>query len=567
MMRGWMVMAAALLLAAPTALAAEATFTGRAELPLEVEGLHSVAGQDPSFLLEGDSGTVAFLLQGADGEATRVIHRAFGYVNMQDPKLAVLWDDTVETRVLPLEGSLLSLDVRRPEFRLLAYDGDLQLGSGAGQGPLLVGALESAKTVDYSLDRALSLHLSPPDDTDRFSRLLPAGTFQARADDGRLQSDGALRLFVTDAELTYRGPTSTLEQVPAHFRIEVRPGAIYNPLAKTWSGPGSHVEYVQEYLLVDVAAGHLDLNFAGVPGSLYSARPDVQVDGEALLPAMDGTVTVIEDGEPTRHHVRGEDLSLGGRFSLLAHDALGGPARAQVEGSGDVTHVAYAGARADYGWAAVATAAGASLLLVAVAWLAASAKAVGGLGGLLAGYARVSGDEVLEHPGRQEVYERVKASPGINFVQLCEQVEFGASTLTYHLRVLERNEYVTSVKDGRYLRFFDRQGGAYSGAKKVAVSALRNASSAAMARHIRANPGVNQRDLAVAFGVTASTVNWHMTRLQSAGLVERQRDSHFTRYYLSQAGWSQLPAAEIERLDVLATPTPAPQAVVAPILA
>ena len=100
---------------------------------------------------------------------------------------------------------------------------------------------------------------------------------------------------------------------------------------------------------------------------------------------------------------------------------------------------------------------------------------------------------------------------------------------------------------GRYLRFFDRQAGTYSGAKKVQVSALRNSQTAAMARHIRDHPGIAQRDLAAAFGVTASTVNWHMTRLQAAGLVERQRDAHFTRYYLSQ-GWSQLPASEMERL-------------------
>jgi predicted transcriptional regulator len=218
----------------------------------------------------------------------------------------------------------------------------------------------------------------------------------------------------------------------------------------------------------------------------------------------------------------------------------------------------------------VATASIGALALVFLGWVLAHAKAVGGIGGLFAGYARVSGQEVLEHPGRQEVYERVKAAPGINFVQLCDSVGFGASTLNYHLRVLERNEYITSVKDGRYLRFFDRQGGTYAGAKKVAVSALRNTTSAAMARHIRDHPGVAQRDLAEAFGVTASTVNWHMTRLSTAGLVDKRRDAHYTRYYLAQGGWSQLPASEMERLGSASAPAPAMPAapvVMAPILA
>lgn len=563
MTRGWALLATGLLLLVPSALAAEGTLTGRAELPLEVHGQHQAAGAESRFLLEGDQGTAAFLLQGASGEATRVIHRAWGYVNSQDPKAEVLWDDATESVPLDLTGALLSLDARRPDFRLLVYDGAPALSSGPMGSPLLVGALDEAKAVDYTLDRTLSLRLNPPKDDDAFRHVLPAGTFQARSDDGRVRADGAFKLFISDAELTYRGASSTVESIPAHFRIETRPGALYNPVDRTWFGVGTHTEYIQEYLLVEASDAQLDLQFAGVPSSLYSPRPALDVDGRATLPGMDGAVTIVEDGKATRHVLRGDDLDLAGRYTLRLHDVLANPARTQVEGEGDITGVTYAGTSAQYDWIPVAAATGiGALLLVGAAWLAAHAKTLGsvGLGGVVAGYARVSGEEVLEHPGRQEVYERVKAAPGINFVQLAAQVGFGSSTLNYHLRVLERNEYITSVKDGRYLRFFDRQAGTYSGSKKVQVSALRNAATAAMARHIRDHPGIAQCDLALAFGVTASTVNWHMTRLQSAGLVERQRDAHYTRYYLSQ-GWSQLPASEMERLGNAA---PAPM-LVAPV--
>src|ERR1041385_5170239 len=142
MMRGWAVLATGLLFLVPSALAAEGTLTGRAALPLEVDGLHTAAGSDARFLLEGDQGTAAFLLQGASGQATRVIHRAWGYVNSQDPQAEVLWDDATETKPLDLAGSLLSLDARRPDFRLLVYDGSPSLASGPAGSPLLVGALE-----------------------------------------------------------------------------------------------------------------------------------------------------------------------------------------------------------------------------------------------------------------------------------------------------------------------------------------------------------------------------------------------------------------------------------------
>jgi DNA-binding transcriptional ArsR family regulator len=562
MMRGWVLLVAGVLLVVPSALAAEGTLTGRAELPIEVTGRHDATGTDSRFLLEGADGQVSLLVHGAEGKATRVIHRAFGYVVPTDPQAGVLWDDAVERIELDLSDALVSLEERRAEFGLLAFDGQTTLSSGSDGSPLLVGALEKAKTVDYTLDRALSLRLNPASDADSFSHLLPAGTFQARADDGRVQVDGPFQLFVTDSVLTYRTATSPLQQLPAHFRIEVRPGSLYDPLSKTWFGPHEHTEYVQEYLLVEATSGHLDLQFAGTQGSLYSPRPTVAIEGSALLPAMDGSVTIVEDEQPTRHAVDGEDLTLAGRFTLRMHDVMANPTRTQVEGDGDITGVTYAGTSASYDWMPVATAAGiGALVLAALAWLGANAKTGSVLGGgLLAGYARVQGQEVLEHPGRQEVYERVKAAPGINFVQLSEQVAFGSSTLNYHLRVLERNEYITSVKDGRYLRFFDRQAGTYSGARKTQVSALRNTTTAAMARHIRDHPGVAQCDLAAAFGVTASTVNWHMTRLTGAGLVDRQRDAHYTRYYLSQ-GWSQLPTSEMDRL---ATAAPAPM-LVAPL--
>ncbi|MEK6975859.1 MAG: winged helix-turn-helix transcriptional regulator [Candidatus Thermoplasmatota archaeon] len=556
---GWAVLVLGLFLAAAVPVqAAPGTIAVRAELPLEVSGTHAASGTQANFLLEGPDGTAAVLLQADSGEATRVIHRMWGYVNMQDPKLGLVWDDRVQFEPLSLNGGIISLDERRAEFSFLAYDGELALASGPQRGPLLVGALDSPKTVDHILDRQILLHLNPPSDEGNFQKVLGAGTLQARANDGRVTSDGPVSLFLTDAVVSYLGPSGPAT-VLAHFREEPSAGTIYNPVSGEWTGPGEHTEYVQEYLLVE-ATGHLEVVYAGVPASLYSQESFLTIDGAADLPAATGTVTVTEDGKATRHELRGDDLALAGRFTLKAHDVVSTPARAQVDGEGDLTAVTYAGVAATYDWTKAAAAAGLGALLLAIAgWLAFHAKTVGpAVGSLVAGYARVSGQEILEHPGRQEVYERVKAYPGVSFVQLADQVSFGQSTLNYHLRVLEKNEYITAVKDGRYLRFFDRQAGTYAGHRKLAVSALRNTTTAAMARHIKANPGVVQRDLAAAFGVTASTVNWHITRLAGAGLVTRTRDAHFTRYYLAE-GWSQLPADEMERQDTkLAVPVAAP---------
>jgi predicted transcriptional regulator len=543
------VAACAVLALAFPAQAEPGTITGRALLPLEIPGTHAATGSDARILLEGQDGQASLLVQGVEGKATRVIHRAWGFVNTQDPKLGVQWDDDVQHIDLPLADSLLSLDARRPDFRLLAYDGALTLGSGANNAPLLVGVLDQAKSVDYQLDQLLTVHLNPPKPGDQFHQEIPAGVFTSRSDDGRVTADGAFQLFVNDAVLDYRGADGKLQQIPAYFRIEKAKGQVYNPATHTWIGDGDHEEYVQEYLLLETTAGHMDLQFAGTPASLYASQPSVTVDGLAHLKGMEGTVTVTRDGKSNVHTLQGQDLDLGGRFTLLMHDPLHSPARTQVEGDGDITTVTYGSVSAHYPWAQAAAAAGlGALVLAGLAWAALNAKtALGSIGAAIAGYARVNGQEVLEHPGRQEVYERVKAFAGVSFIQLAEQVAFGASTLTYHLRVLEREGYISSVRDGRYLRFFDRQAGTYAGERKHAVSALRNTTSAAMARHIRDNPGVAQCELADKFEVTPSTVTWHINRLTTAGLVTRQRDAHYTRYYIAE-GWSRLPLEEQARM-------------------
>lgn len=551
----WVVMAVALagLVLAVPVQAADGAVTGRATLPVHIEGLHEASGDDAAFLLEGNDGKASLLVQGADGVAKRVIHRAWSYVQYL-PEPQIYWDDTVQVVPLALEDAIISLDERRDGFKAYIWDGDVSMASGADQAPLLVGALGHDKLVDYQLDEKLSFYLNPPDRRDEFSEVIGAGSFESRSHSGFASAAGAFQLFITEATLTYSAADG-LQPILAHYREEKVKGDVYNPADGKWVGNGDHTERVQEYLWVEAVDGQADLQFVGVPSSLFSSAATVAVEGVARLPGMDGVVAVVEDGKTTRHEVRGADLELSGRFTLTLHDLLtsaarGSPTRMQVDGEGDFTQVTFAKETHSYDWTSTAAAAGIGALVLAIlAWIAIHTKTVlGSVGGLVAGYARVSGQEVLEHPGRQEVYERVKAFPGVSFVQLAQQVSFGASTLTYHLRVLEKNQYIASVRDGRYIRFFDRTAGTYSGDRKNAVSALRNTTSAAMARHIRDHPGVAQCELAQQFEVTASTVTWHINRLTSAGLVQRQRDAHYTRYYVAE-GWSRLPLDEQARMS------------------
>lgn len=542
----------ALLVAVPAATAADGSFDLDHELPVTATGAHATTGTDAAALLQGQDGQVVFLLEGHQGTLERVIHRATGYVSPEDPKAGVLWRQTVETVEEPLADTYITLQERLPGFTLLAYDGPLSLQTGARNGPLHIGALEEDLRVQSTAEPPLHLTLGPKE-AQPFQHVLPAGDYQARTLDGRLTADGGFRLYLADALVEVHTPEGT-QTLQAYFREETRAGGIYDPVEERWMGPGTHTEYVHEYLVLHLADARLQVQHVDTPAFLTAPRVHTELAGEALFPAATGTVTVTDEHGTTTHAMDGEDLRLGGRFTVSL-EGLEGLRTSATHGSGDITTVTYATETHEYDWATIAAATGLGALLLAfAAWVTGGGKSLlASLGGAfgVAGYARVQGEEILEHPGRLEVYERVKADPGMHFQDIAQRVDFGASTLNYHLRVLERNEYVTRVKDGRYVRFFDAKSGAYSRDRKQAASTLRNATTAAIASYIVQHPGVVQRDLAKEFRIAPSTVSWHVDRLRKEGLVDKQRDQHFTRYYMGDA-WSTLPARELARVGLVA---------------
>lgn len=555
---------AALLGLATPALAAPGTLTGHADFPFEVRGAHTTAATDAAFAITSPDGDVSFSLDGVEGRATRVVERAYPIVDSRDPTAQVLWQQRADEIPLDLAGATLTLASRDRDatFQLLAYDGPAVLASRAATpSDLTIGSLSQPRTIVSPEEQVAGVRLVSA--ALPFGHTIPQGRTQMHATAGTLTMDEDLKLFVSGATMLLRTADGKTMSILATTRDEQHAGRVYDPLARAWIGGGSHTERVTEYLVIDADTAHLHVQFAGLPGRMYAERPTIQVDGEARLPRMLGTVTVTDKEATTSHALRGEDLLLAGRFTLTPHDPDTSGKGTKVDGTGDLTTVSYGSVDARYDWATAIAAVGiGAAALAAIAWVAANGKTILGLGGggLLAGYARVHGDGILEHPGRAEVYERVKAFPGVNFVQLSEQVEFGTSTLNYHLRVLEKNGFVTSVRDGRYLRFFDRKSGHYSNQKKFQVSALRNPQTAAIAQHIRANPGVAQCDLATTFGVTASTVTWHINRLAQQGLVTKTRDAHRTRYYVG-ASWANLPLDEQVRQDAAAPAPLAPLAV------
>ncbi|GEM_PF-4539836 len=152
-------------------------------------------------------------------------------------------------------------------------------------------------------------------------------------------------------------------------------------------------------------------------------------------------------------------------------------------------------------------------------------------------YSRIERTEVLEHTKRDEIYELIRATPGIHAHEIGEKALIGWGTTVYHLKLLESHGLVVSKKSGRYKRFFVNTG-EYT-KKKDVYGALRNETAKRVAEFIVEHPGSSQKELCAAVGIQPSLASWHVEKLEGVGLVKRVKDGRQVRYFAGPA-WGDL---------------------------
>ena len=151
----------------------------------------------------------------------------------------------------------------------------------------------------------------------------------------------------------------------------------------------------------------------------------------------------------------------------------------------------------------------AGLLVLAWPWLKSSA-AFAGL------FSRVQTADLLDHPIRKELWQRIEAQPGIHYQDLVRAVGKGKGAIEHHLRKLQEGGLVKSVAAGGYTCFFpvvfDRR-------LTAAAPALKSEGARAVLAAIQARPGTSARDVGIATELSPAAVNHHLQRLSGAGLV------------------------------------------------
>ena len=140
-------------------------------------------------------------------------------------------------------------------------------------------------------------------------------------------------------------------------------------------------------------------------------------------------------------------------------------------------------------------------------------------------YTRFDREDILTHETRGMIRGYIMANPGEHYNSIKRALGLKNGTLAYHLKRLEKERFIKSVRDGRYKRF-------YPSGMKVPEEVFRlNKIQEIILGIIVDRPGISQKDLADMVGLSRSTINYHIGVMSNAGFVRVERKGRYTRCY------------------------------------
>lgn len=134
-------------------------------------------------------------------------------------------------------------------------------------------------------------------------------------------------------------------------------------------------------------------------------------------------------------------------------------------------------------------------------------------------FTRLRRADVLADASRQRILDIVRADPGIHASGILRRIGKESGVGEYHLGVLEREGFLTSVETPGSRRYFTT--GTFTLADMRARAILREGQADRVFHIIVESPGINVTDLAARAGLSLAYTSRTVKRLHEAGLIER----------------------------------------------
>lgn len=140
-------------------------------------------------------------------------------------------------------------------------------------------------------------------------------------------------------------------------------------------------------------------------------------------------------------------------------------------------------------------------------------------------YTKLRKKNILDHFVRGQIYGYIKVNPGDNYTTIKRNLDLKNGTLTYHLKILEKEGLIKSWNDGTHKHFYPK-------GVKIPDDGIKNPSiHSTIMKSIEESPGISISDIAAVTGISKQLANYHVRKLAADGSIEIERKSFSKQCY------------------------------------
>ena len=156
-------------------------------------------------------------------------------------------------------------------------------------------------------------------------------------------------------------------------------------------------------------------------------------------------------------------------------------------------------------------------------------------------YTRLTKDKLLENFTRGRIYGHIEANPGIHYSELLRALKLSNGTLAYHLKTLEREGLVRSIREGQLKLFYPKVGEWKSKERKKSTFFQRKKDAEKISitgkeilESVKQNPGLTEAEICSLTGLSKQVVNYHIRKLEKTGVMRVEREGGRARCFFRE---------------------------------
>jgi DNA-binding transcriptional ArsR family regulator len=161
------------------------------------------------------------------------------------------------------------------------------------------------------------------------------------------------------------------------------------------------------------------------------------------------------------------------------------------------------------------------------------------------GLKRVSDRNILNHPSRSFIYEKISSRPGMRFNELCRTLDINRGTLHYHLDTLLSARKIVGIEYAGKTGYFANNG-RFMDPERRLLTHLMNPAQRELLQNLHTHGQLRRGDLIDCTRLSAPAAAWHLKSLSEEGLVQVKKSGREAYYSLDPViapGFSGLIAA------------------------